>query len=118
MYDKPKKILVSDSTDQVVAHQLSDNMIELKRLDQKIIITGKDFSVMATSPKSINGQNPYTTITVTDGTVDLGDIQYKEDAPTPPAGKKQKVDDDGKPVVDDKGEPVYEDDPNNPAPTE
>jgi hypothetical protein len=118
MYDKPKKILVSDSADQVVAHQLSDNMIELKRLDQKIIITGTDFSVMATSPKSINGQHPYTTITVTDGKVDAGEISYKPDAPQPPAGKKQKVDEKGEPVVDDKGEPVWEDDPDNPAPTE
>ena len=118
MYDKPKKILVSDSADQVVAHQLSDNMIELKRLDQKIIITGNDFSVMATSPKAINGQNPYTTITATDGKIDTTDIQYKPDAPTPPAGKKQKLDDKGEPVIDEKGEPVYEDDPDNPAPTE
>ena len=118
MYEKPKKILVSDSADQVVAHQLSDNMIELKRLDQKIIITGKDFSVMATSPKAINGQNPYTTITVTDGKVDQGEISYKPDAPTPPVGKRQKVDAENKPEVDANGNPVWEDDPDYVAPTE
>jgi len=95
----------------VVAHQLSDNMIELVRLDQKIIITGKDFSVMATSPKHVDGKNVYTSITATDGVIDASEIEYKADKPadTPPDGKKFKLDDKGEKVLDDEGKPVLED---------
>lgn len=110
MYEKPKKILVQGSSGMVVAHQLSDNMIELVRLDQKIIITGKDFSVMATSPKHVDGKNVYTTITATDGKIDEADIEYKPEKPNdePPAGKKFKLDDKGEKVLDDDGKPVLE----------
>lgn len=119
MYEKPKKILCTDAPDQVVAHQLSDNMIELKRLDQKIIITGNDFSVMATSPKSVNGTPQYTTITATNGKIDEADLQYKEEKPVvPPTGKRQKTDADGKPEFDANGAPVWEDDPDYTPPTE
>lgn len=106
MYEKPKKILVSGSDNMVVAHQLSDNMIELVRLDQKIIITGNDFSVMATSPKHLNGKSVYTTITATGGKIDTAELDYK-----PEKQRKQKLDDQGEPVVDAEGNPVYEDDP-------
>lgn len=105
MYEKPKKILVDGSETMVTAHQLSDNMIEIVRMDQKFIITGKDFSVMMTSPKHVNGKNVYTTVTATDGKIDERDIAYRAEKPE----RKQKVDDDGNPVVDDDGNPVYDD---------
>lgn len=110
MYEKPKKILVPGTSGQVVAHQLADNHIELVRQDQKIIITGNDFSVMATSPKHVDGKNVYTTITATDGKIDEDDIEYKpEKTEEPPEGKKFKLDDDGEKVLDDEGQPVLED---------
>jgi hypothetical protein len=110
LYDKPKQILVEGSTDLVTAHQKSDNMIELKRLDQKIIITGSDFSVMATSPKHVGGKYVYTTITATDGKIDSGDLNYREDK-QPPEGKQYKLNDKGEKELDDNGEPILEDKP-------
>lgn len=113
MYDKPKKILVSGSNSMVTAHQLSDNMVEIVRLDQKMIITGQDFSVMISSPKHVDGKNVYTTVSATAGKIDDSELEYKPEKPKdPPDGKKQKLDDDGKPVVDDDGNPVYIDDEN------
>lgn len=113
MYDKPKKILVAGSNGMVVAHQLSDNMIELVRLDQKIIITGKDFNVMATSPKHVDGQNVYTTITATDGVIDASEIEYKPEKQDdqPPEGKQFKLDDKGEKILDADGKPELEDKP-------
>jgi len=113
MYEKPKKVLVSGSENMVVAHQLSDNMIELVRLDQKIIITGKDFSVMATSPKHLNGKNVYTTITATEGVIDAADLEYRAEKPDeqPPEGKQFKLDADGKKILDADGKPEVEDMP-------
>ena len=107
MYDKAKQVLVDGASDLVTAHIKSDNMIEIKRLDQKFIITGNDFSVMATSPKQVNGKLVYTTITATDGKIDEADLQFRADKP--PEGKKAKLDADGKPELDENGEPVYED---------
>jgi hypothetical protein len=110
MYEKPKKILVAGASDMVTAYQLSDNMIEIGRLDQKIMIDFKTSSVMVTSPKHLNGKPVYTTITATDGKIDEADLEYKEEKPPKaPDGKKQKVDENGEPVVDDDGNPVYED---------
>lgn len=107
MYEKPKKILVDGSDSMVVAHQLSDNMIEIVRMDQKFVITGKDVSIMATSPKHVNGKNVFTTITMTDGKVDEEELAYRPEKPKDE--RVPKLDDEGKPVLDDKGEPVYED---------
>lgn len=113
MYPKPKKILVPGSENMVVAHQVSDNMIELVRLDQKIIITGKDFSVMATSPKHVNGKNVYTTITATDGKIDEGELEYRAEKQEdqPPEGKQFKLDDKGEKILDADGKPELEDIP-------
>lgn len=113
MYEKPKKILVPGSDHMVVAHQVSDNMIELVRMDQKIIITGKDFSVMATSPKHVNGKNVYTTITATDGKIDQEELEYRAEKQEdqPPEGKQFKLDDDGNKILDADGKPEVEDIP-------
>jgi len=109
MYEKPKKILVAGSNDMVTAHQTSDNMIEISRLDQKIIVDFKTGSVMITSPKHLNGKSVWTTITATDGKIDEADLEYKPEKPVAPEGKKPKLDENGEPVVDDDGNPVYED---------
>lgn len=109
MYEKPKKVLVAGSHDMVTAHQLSDSLLEIGRLDQKIMIDFSTQSVMVTSPKHLNGKTVYTTITATDGKIDDGELEYKAEKPKAPEGKKQKLDDDGKPVVDDDGNPVYVD---------
>jgi len=113
MYEKPKKVLVSGSDNMVVAHQLSDNMVEIVRSDQKFIITGNDFSIMATSPKHLNGKNVYTTITATDGKVDEADLEYRAEKQEdqPPEGKQFKLDADGNKVVDADGKPEFEDKP-------
>ncbi len=113
MYEKPKKILVPGSDHMVVAHQTSDNMIELVRMDQKVIITGKDFSVIATSPKHVNGKFVYCTITATDGKIDVADLEYRaEKQPDqPPEGKQFKLDDDGNQILDADGKPELEDKP-------
>ena len=113
MYDKPKKILVEGSDHMVTAHQLSDDMIEIVRMDQKFIITGKDFSVMATSPKHVNGKGVYTTIVATDGKIDDSELEYRaeKEEDTPPEGKQFKVDDKGEKVLDADGKPELEDKP-------
>jgi len=113
MYEKPKKILNEESESLVTAHQVSDNMIELVRLDQKIIITGKDFSVMATSPKHINGKPVYTTITATDGKIDETDLKYRAEKAEDelPEGKQFKLDDAGEKILDSDGKPELEDKP-------
>ena len=112
LYEKPKKILCADDADFVAAHQLSDNMIEIKRLDQKMIITGDDFSVMVTSPTKANAaKERFTTITATNGKIDEDDLTYKDEQPNdqPPAGKKFKLDDDGNKILDADGNPELED---------
>lgn len=109
MYEKPKKILVAGSNEMVTAHQLSDSLLEIGRLDQKIMVDFSTNSVMVTSPKHLNGKTVYTTITATDGKIDESELEYRAEKPKAPEGKKQKVDENGEPVVDDDGNPVYED---------
>lgn len=113
LYEKPKRILCADDSNFVAAHQLSDDMIEIKRLDQKIIIMGGDFSVMVTSPTKANAdKEQFTTITATNGKIDSDDLTYKEEKPeTPPEGKQFVVDADGKQVLDADGKPTLEDIP-------
>lgn len=113
MFEKPKKILVDGSETMVTAHQLSDNMIEIVRMDQKFIITGNDFSVMMSSPKHVNGKNVYTTVTATNGKIDESDIAYRPEKPEdqPPEGKQFKLDADGKKILDADGKPELEDIP-------
>lgn len=114
LYEKPKRILCADDSDFVAAHQLSDNMIEIKRLDQKMIITGDDFSVMVTSPTKANASKErFTTITATNGKIDEDDLQYKADKPDdqPPEGKQFKLDDNGEKILDADGKPELEDAP-------
>ena len=109
MYEKPKKILVAGASDMVTAYQLSDSMIEIGRLDQKIMVDFATNSVMVTSPKHLNGKTVYTTITATDGKIDESELEYKPEKQKAPEGKVQKVDENGEPVVDDDGNPVYVD---------
>lgn len=110
MYEKPKKVLVAGSNEMVTAHVLSDSLLEVGRLDQKIMVDFSTQSVMITSPKHLNGKTVYTTITATDGKIDVDDLEFKAEKPKAPENnKKQKVDEHGKPVVDDDGNPVYED---------
>ena len=114
MYDKPKKILCADNPNFVTAHQLSDNMIEIVRQDQKIIITGADFSVMVTSPtKSNSEKNQYTSIVATDGKIDESNLEYKAEKPDeqPPEGKQFKLDADGNKEKDADGKFIFEDKP-------
>lgn len=113
MYPKPKKILVDGSDNMVVAHQLSDNYVEIVRMDQKFIITGNDFSVIASSPKHLNGKNVFTTITATNGKIDESDLTYRSEKPEdqPPEGKQFKLDDDGKQIIGADGKPELEDIP-------
>lgn len=115
LYEKPKKILCAENPKFVTAHQLSDNMIEIVRQDQKIIITGSDFSVMATDPTKANSdKHQYTSIIATNGVIDSSNLEYKADQEDqPPEGKQFKLDDEGKKVLDADGKPVLED-----APTE
>lgn len=112
MYEKPKKILVDGSETMVVAHQTSDSMLEIVRLDQKIIVDFATNSVMMTSPKHVNGRNVYTTVTATNGKIDEGELSYRpEKTVEPPEGKQFKLDENGEKVKDDDGNFVFEDKP-------
>lgn len=114
LYEKPKKILCAENPKFVTAHQLSDNMIEIVRQDQKIIITGSDFSVMATDPTKANSdKHQYTSIVATNGVIDSSDLEYKAEQPDdqPPEGKQFKLDANGEKEKDADGKFIFEDKP-------
>lgn len=112
MFEKPKKILVDGSESMVVAHQTSESMLEIVRLDQKIIVDFSTNSVMMTSPKHVNGRSVYTTVTATNGKIDEADLTYRaEREVTPPEGKQFKLDANGEKEKDADGNFVFEDKP-------
>ena len=72
-----KKIQCADpNCDGVIAHQISEKTIELKRLDQGVVMTGNSWSSMATCPKNPKHQ---TAIVVNDGKVDASELRYKDE---------------------------------------
>ena len=82
-----KKILCSDpNCDTVLAHQLTDKTVELKRLDQMTTATGENWSLLATCPKHPEHK---TSLVVNDGKLDDSELRFKEEQ------KEDSEDEDG-----------------------
>lgn len=72
-----KKILCSDpNCNNVIAHQISDKTVELKRLDQMTTATGSNWSLLATCPKHPEHK---TSLVVNDGKLDDAELRFKEE---------------------------------------
>jgi hypothetical protein len=91
-----KKILCSDANcDNVIAHQLTDKTVELKRLDQMTTATGDNWSLLATCPKHPEHK---TSLVVNAGKLDESELRYKD------ADKNEEDDDKSGDADDDNKE--------------
>lgn len=88
-----KRIQCADpNCDGIIAHQITDKTFELKRTDQTVMMTGGNWSTMATCPRNSKHQ---TSIVVTDGQVDASQLRYKEEGDANEDDKKDKDGDGG-----------------------